>query len=600
MNKSQDTFGFTDVALAVAKLIPKIPHLIRSNAKFSKVSAGDKLSTGAIFEGVAELHPDRPFLFFEHQKWTYAQFNAWVNQIAHYFEKQGIQRGDCIALIFENRPELLACVFAAHKLGAIAGMLNHQQRGDVLVHSIGLIKPKMLVAGAECLEAIAPLQAQFAHELTFHWYGEGDAPAGFRHVSAEIGAAPRSNPPQTKEITLREKCFYIFTSGTTGLPKAASMTHHRWYKAGLGMGVASMRLTPDDVLYCPLPLYHNNALTVALSSVINSGGAFALAPKFSASRFWQDIRQHGATSFIYVGELCRYLLSAPAQSTDSDNKVRVIVGNGMRPEIWDSFQARFGIKHICEFYGASENNTGFVNTFNLKRTAGYCPSSYAIVEVDPESEEPIRHVTGFMQKIGKGQTGLLITEVTSTIPFDGYSDKKATEAKLFRDVFVKGDAWFNTGDLVRDQGFRHIAFVDRLGDTFRWKGENVATTEVEGVLMRHPGITDATVFGVSIPNTDGRAGMAAITLERQGAFDGADIGRFLHAHLPAYAVPLFIRLTGVQESTATFKVKKGDLKRDGYAQTHDDPVYVLTERERGYVPLTATMRTSIQQGQTRL
>lgn len=600
MNKNEDTFSFADLALAIAKLVPKIPHLMRNNAKLSKASASQKLSTGVLFEEMAARHPDKPFLLFEQQKWTYSRFNAWVNQIAHYFQKNGIARGDCIAMMFENRPELLACVLAAHKIGAIAGMLNHHQKGDVLSHSIGLIKPKMIVAGYECIESISPLQGLLSSEMTFHWYGVGQAPVGFNSVGIGIALEPSTNLPQTKEITLREKCYYIFTSGTTGLPKAASMTHYRWYKAGLGMGVTAMRLTQDDVMYCPLPLYHNNALTVALSSVITSGGALALTPKFSASRFWQDVREHGATSFIYVGELCRYLLNAPPLSSDQNHKVRVIVGNGMRSEIWENFQKRFGIKHICEFYGASENNTAFINAFNLKRTAGYCPTSYAVIEVDPESEEPTRrHPGGFMQRVAKGHTGLLITEVTSTIPFDGYSDKKATEAKLFRDVFAKGDAWFNTGDLVRDQGFRHIAFVDRLGDTFRWKGENVATTEVEGILMRHPGIADAIVYGVSIPETDGRAGMAAITLAPQHVFDPTELSLFLQEHLPGYAIPLFIRLTSEQETTATFKAKKGDLKREGYAQCPTDPVYTLVDREHGYQPLTATLAVSIQEGKTR-
>ncbi|MBV8063188.1 MAG: long-chain-acyl-CoA synthetase, partial [Nevskia sp.] len=386
---------------------------------------------------------------------------------------------------------------------------------------------------------------------------------------------------------------YIFTSGTTGMPKASVMTHYRWLRGMAGLGQMTMRLKQDDALYCPLPLYHNNALTVSWGAVLGAGCSLALGRKFSASRFWDEIRRYDATSFCYIGELCRYLLNRPATPEDREHLVRLIVGNGLRPEIWEQFQQRFGIEQIYEFYGASESNLAFVNAFGLSRTAGFCPMPFAIVEFDAEEEKARRGGDGFLRKVKRGEVGLLVTEVTDKAPFDGYTDKKASEAKLLRDVFKKGDVWFNTGDLVRDQGWRHIQFVDRVGDTFRWKGENVATTEVEGALNAFPGIEQAVVYGVEVPDCDGRAGMASLSCA-DGAFDGAALAQHLHNRLPAYAVPLFLRLRAEQETTATFKYRKVDLKRAGFdpGQTAE-PLYLLLDPQRGYEPLTQELYARI-------
>ncbi|HWY25722.1 MAG TPA: AMP-binding protein, partial [Nevskia sp.] len=319
--------------------------------------------------------------------------------------------------------------------------------------------------------------------------------------------------------------------------------------------------------------------------------------KFSASRFWDEVRAHQATAFCYIGELCRYLLNQPPSQRDRDHRVRLVVGNGLRAEIWEPFQQRFGIGQVFEFYGASEANLVFVNGFGLSRTAGYCPLSFAVVEFDAEAEVPHRSADGYLRKVAKGGVGLLITEVTDKSPFDGYTDAKAGEAKLLRKAFAADDCWFNTGDLVRDQGWRHIQFVDRVGDTYRWKGENVATTEVEGALNRFPGIEQAVAYGVQVPGADGRAGMAAISCA--GAVDGAGLARHLREVLPAYAVPVFLRLRREQETTGTFKYRKVELKREGFDPAGiAEPLYLL--REGGYEPLTPEVYGRIGRGEIRL
>ena len=542
-------------------------------------------SIGLLLERRAREYPGRIALTFEGQQWTYAQFNAWANRIAHTLKTRGVKPGDTVAILMENRAETLACVAATVKLGAAAGMLNHQQRGDVLAHSLKLTAATTAIVGEECAEAWNSITPSLRPTAVL-WDGTAAAPAGTEPLRGLSEIAPATNPPETAAVLQKHTAFYIFTSGTTGLPKASRMTHFRWLKGSAGLGQMALRLHGDDVFYCCLPLYHNNALTVSWGSVLSVGCTLALSRKFSASRFWDDIRSTQATAFCYIGELLRYLLNRPPQTNDRDHRVRLIVGNGLRPELWDGFVQRFGIARISEFYGASESNAAFINGFGLSKTAGFCPLSFAIVAFDAETDSPVRDARGHMRKVGKGETGLLITEVAKSTPFDGYTDAKSTEAKLFRNVFKPGDCWVNSGDLVRDQGWRHIQFVDRVGDTFRWKGENVATTEVEAAINTFAGIEEAVVYGVQVPGADGRAGMAALTLT--GAFDGAAFARHLCAALPAYAVPLFLRLRPQQETTATFKFRKVDLKREGFDPARiDEPLYVLRDRSRGYEPLTA-------------
>lgn len=351
---------------------------------------------------------------------------------------------------------------------------------------------------------------------------------------------------------------------------------------------SAVRLYPDDVFYCCLPLYHNNALTVSLGVVVSSGACFALDEKFSASQFWNRIRHYKATAFCYIGELLRYLMNRPESHNDQNHEVRLIVGNGLRPEIWRAFESRFGIEHIYEFYGASESNLGFMNAFGLKETVGCTPIPYKIVQCDPDTEEPVRNGKGFCKAVKRGDVGLLISEVTTLRPFDGYTDAKANEKKLLRDVFKKGDCWFNSGDLVRDQGWFHIQFVDRLGDTFRWKGENVATSEVEGVVSQLDWVDHAVVYGVQVAGADGRAGMVALSVKPDCELNLDELAKHLKAQLPAYAVPLFVRVTQNPQTTGTFKYQKVQLKKEGFdvAQVAD-PLFRLNEKQGRFEPLGA-------------
>ncbi|ULQ46428.1 long-chain-acyl-CoA synthetase [Flagellatimonas centrodinii] len=588
-----DRIRFSALCRGALTGIPTTPRLLKGLWGLATLKPDSPRSIGRLLQTHAERRPDAPALRFEDEVWTYAQFNAWANRLADVLRQQGIGAGDVVAVLVENRPLVLAAVAGIVKLGAVAAMVNHQQRGEVLRHSLKLTSPKLALVGAECAEAWQSVGGDTPPVL---WDG-ADAPNGALQLAPLLAQAQDGEPAELESVSANQPCFYIFTSGTTGLPKASRMTHYRWLRGMAGLGQMGLRLGPDDVLYCCLPLYHNNALTVSWGAVLGAGATFALGRRFSASRFWDEIRRHRATAFCYIGELCRYLLNRPATPGDRDHSVHSVIGNGLRPEIWAAFQDRFGIRNVSEFYGASESNLAFVNGFNVQRTAGFCPMPFAVVAFDADAEQPRRGADGYMRKVATGDTGLLITEVSEKTPFDGYTDPQASEAKLLRNVFAPGDCWFNTGDLVRDQGFRHIQFVDRVGDTFRWKGENVATTEVEAALGAFPGIEQAVVYGVAIPDADGRAGMAALTLS--GSLDGAALSRHLADALPAYAIPLFLRLRAEQETTATFKYRKVDLKREGFDPARVvDPLWVRWTPE-AYVPLTADHVAAIHRGEWR-
>jgi fatty-acyl-CoA synthase len=503
---------------------------------------------------------------------TYGQANEIANRYAAVLAARGVERGDVVAIMLENSPPTVLLMLAVVKLGAIAGMLNHHHRGKALAHSIDLLNAKVLIGEDTLLEAIDEAGAKVADTITID---------ELQRLSAD---ASTGNPAVTSSVLAKDQAFYIFTSGTTGAPKASVMTHYRWLRALGGSGGLGMRLRSSDTLYCCLPLYHNSALTVGVSGVLGAGATLALGRSFSASRFWDEVIRYDATAFLYIGEICRYLVNQPEKDTDRRHRVRVIAGNGLQPDIWDEFTTRFNIPRVFEFYGASEGNTGFVNVFNIPKTAGICPTRVAFVEYDPETGEPVRDDKGRLRKVRGGKPGLLLSKVTKKQPFEGYTDAEASAKKLVRNAFRDGDVWLNTGDLMRPQGWRHAAFVDRLGDTFRWKGENVATTDVEAAVSADPAVQAVTVFGVQVPGTEGRAGMAAVVLKDGQQFDGASLAKTVYEQLPSYAVPLFVRVVDSLEHTSTFKRKKADLRAQGYGSDVADPLYVLKGRDEGYMP----------------
>ena len=584
-------------------ILPDIGRILKGIYYLASAKADKFSSLGLVFERRAKQLPNKCFLQYEDRCYSYGEFNAWANQISHHLASQGIKSGDTVSLMMENRPETLACVLAITKLGAIVSMINTTQRDDVLLHSFTVVEPKLIIIGEECIAAYEEIRGRLKASSTCkHFYMQdgtnNTAPNGYTDLEIVIKNEATSNPESTKLVQMKQPAYYIFTSGTTGLPKASILTHFRWVKAMGGFGLSAFRLKKDDIFYVCLPLYHNNALTVSWASIVGAGATMVLTRKFSASRFWDDCRKYSVTAFCYIGELCRYLLNQPAKDTDRNHSLRVIGGNGLRPDIWMEFKQRFAIPHIMELYGASECNIAFVNSLNLDMTAGYCPLSFDVVKYDIEKDAPVTNEQGFMIPVEKGETGLLIGEVTIRSPYEGYTNKDANKGKVLENVFKTGDSYFHSGDLVQKQGYGHVAFVDRLGDTFRWKGENVATTEVEEVANQFEQVTESVVYGVQIPNTDGRAGMAAITLNTElNNFDMKSFTSHVKDKLPSYAVPIFIRVRQEQEITGTFKHKKSTLKEEGFdLSLIDEPLFVYKSKSNEYQPVTKDWLEELSKG----
>ncbi len=607
---SHDLIGITDVAAKLPQFISKVPNLLSGLKQAYLRTPNTPTGLGIAFEKAVKRNPLGLALVFEDQKFSYQALNEWANQIGHYYLSIGAKKGDVITVMIENRPELVATVIALAKIGVTTALVNTSQVGKVLAHSINLVNPIAVIVGEECRAVVDEIRQDLNVPTDrFYWFADQEtqkeaahAPKGFSNLAEKIDTFAKFNTPTTNSVIGKDGLFYIYTSGTTGLPKAVIFTHSRWTLA-YGTYGHVLNLGPDDVMYVTLPLYHATGIVVCWCGVIAGAGTLALRRKYSTSAFWKDVQKFDASAIGYVGELCRYLMDAPPSELEKGHRVTKMIGNGMRPNIWDKFKQRFGIEEILELYASSEGNVGFSNVFNFDNTVGFSPTPYAIIQFDKEKNAPIHDDEGHCIKVKKGEVGLLIGKITRRSPFDGYTDPEKNKSVILKGVFKSGDAYFNTGDLVRDIGFRHAQFVDRLGDTFRWKGENVSTTEVENMVCEYDKITEAVVYGVEIPNTNGRAGMAAITLTDGAELNTQDLAQMFATFkkcLPAYAVPVFLRIQKQVETTGTFKYQKSKLKEQAFdpAKT-SERLLVLLPNSSTYTDITQEVFDNIQAYQYR-
>ncbi|MBA5982755.1 MULTISPECIES: long-chain-acyl-CoA synthetase [Pseudomonas] len=605
-----DTITWSMMLRKLPTIAKAIPRVVKGMKVANVTDPTQTCGLGWTFEQATLRNPEGLAILQDNVLLTYAQVNQWANRIAHYLSTQGIGKGDVVAVFIENRPELLVTILALAKLGAVSALLNTSQTRDTLIHSINLVAPVAIVLGEELQPAFAAIREQVSIPAQRTWFiadrdtysHPGIAPEGYINLISASADARGDNPPSSGEVFFNDPCFYIYTSGTTGLPKAGVFKHGRWMRSSASFGMIALNMTPDDVVYCTLPLYHATGLCVCWGSAINGASGFAIRRKFSASQFWPDVRRYNATTLGYVGELCRYLVDQPPSADDSRHAVRKMIGNGLRPGAWAEFKTRFAVEHICELYAASDGNIGFSNILNFDNTIGFSLMAWELVAYDHDSGQPLRSANGFMRKVGKGEQGLLLARIDEKAPLDGYTDPEKTAKVVLHDVFSKGDRFFNTGDLLRNIGFGHAQFVDRLGDTYRWKGENVSTTEVENLLLQHPHISEAVAYGVEVRNTNGRAGMAAITpAESLATLDFTELLAFARQRMPAYAVPLFLRVKVKMETTGTFKYQKTRLKNEGFdpAQTGDDPIYAWLPGTQTYVQVTDQVLADIHQGKYR-
>ncbi len=585
-----------------------------TQAKLAKLSAAtlahkpsQTYSVADRVEEKARTHPERSFLLFEDERLSYGALNARANRVAH--AALGLGTGDVVALLMENRPEFLVTWMGLAKLGVTTALVNTNLRGDALRSALATTRARHLVAGSECLEALATLPPAATRNLGIFvdLDPRGAAlafPPGAVDFSDVLGRASDANPESRvrAELVAGADLFYVFTSGTTGLPKAARLSHMRFLGVGDGMS-AMAGYGPDDVIGCALPLYHGAGGMVVVSCALSQGAAIALRRRFSASRFWDEARRHGVTGFQYIGEICRYLLNQPPRPDDRDHRVRVMMGAGLAPELWRPFQERFGVARILEGWSSTEANTSLLNVDDVPGSCGRIPfrdlHNGRLVRVDPETGEHARDASGFCVECAAGEVGEFIGMIPD-LPdsgagrFEGYTDAAASEAKVLRDVFVKGDRWYRSGDLLRRDADDYFHFVDRIGDTFRWKSENVSTQEVAEALAGFPELEIANVYGVRVPGREGRAGMAALVLRDPATFDGAALFALTEKTLPAYAAPVFVRLAARADLTSTFKLRKIDLRREGYdPERVREPLFVRDEGGRAYVPLSRESLTRL-------
>ncbi len=597
------TLSIIDLLLAMAIKSPRRDTIATDVETISQLNDTDHLSIGQVLEQNAITYKDKTAILYEDQSYTHFEYNALVNRYANCFYNHGIRKGTVAVVFLENRLETLILISALAKLGAVASMINSNQKGAVLKHSIETDQGDYFIIGEERIadfEAIRPTLNGLKKTTFFGLKNRSETtlPKGYLPLAKLIKFASTRNLTITKTVTLGDRFANVFTSGTTGMPKASIQTHRKWYVCYLWYGRINMNIESDDVFYVPIPFFHTNAMIVAWPSAASGGAALAIRRKLSISNFWKDVQKFNVSAFIYIGEICRYLMNTPAAESDTQHRIQKIVGNGLRPDIWKAFKQRFNIPEVYELYGASDGIVSYTNVFNLDCTVGLCRSEYAIVKYDIDKEEPYRNADGFMEKVKTGEAGLLLGQINKITPFPGYVNKQKNKEKIYRNVLLPRDQWFNTGDMVRDLGFDHAQFVDRLGDTFRWKGENVSTAELEAILNKFLVVNHSAVYGVALPKIDGKAGMA--TINSPISIDQFDFQAFtqkIKTALPSYAVPIFIRFVSDFEKTATHKIKKSVLKKEGFSiHTEEAPNYVLLPKAATYTKLTNEIAQQIKEG----
>ena len=549
-----------------------------------------------IFSQNATKSPSK-VLFMTHQKnYTFRETDDLSNQIANYFTREGLKKGDDVALFMTSNPEFVTIWLGLAKAGIVSALLNNNQKLDSLAHSVNIVDAKAIIfdkANEEAIIEVMPLLKEKG--VKYYMFGEGEAPAG----SIPMHAALQQTSTDFKLVPteFRDKLVHIYTSGTTGFPKAVIIKNSRYITVASGMKHI-LGMTDEDVLYTCLPLHHFAGGIMGTSQAIINGTTMAIRSKFSVSNYWEDCIKFKATVGQYIGELCRYLYAQPEKVTDKEHRLRVLFGNGMRSNLYQSFQSRFNIPWICEVYGTSEGNAQIVNLDGKAGSCGFVTRALpkflmkwvypvGLIKVNEDTGEPHRGPDGLCIRCEAGEVGMFVGTIDAKNPvraFDGYSNKDATNKKIIHDVFMRGDAAFASGDLLLMDELGYCYFQDRTGDTFRWKGENVSTTEVESAIMKEFD-ADTVVYGVTIPGCEGRAGMAAIQAPA-GVIDPKQLYERMNRILPDYSVPVVVRFVPLIETTATLKLPKTSLQKEAFnLAVVKDPVYILVKKEKTYQKL---------------
>lgn len=568
----------------------------------------DEYSIADRLEAQAEQYGEQTFLIYGQQRFSYAEVNAKANQVAHAVRARGLERGDTCAIAIENRPEFFFTWFGLTKLGVVVAFINTQVNGVPLVHAIKTANAKAVIVGEECAHNFAVTEginsvssvSDTATASALWLLPDHENPAQAEHLAGldqsfaqALADASQDNPDKALRagLTAETPTLLIFTSGTTGLPKAAVYSHMRWMSSGDVMAV-TIDAKAEDVFYCCLPLYHGAAATSLTSTALKAGASIVMRRKFSVREFWQDVRNNDVTVCQYIGEICRYLLNQPSDS--SGHKLRCMMGAGLSTEIWKRWLERFGDMDIYEGWGSTEANTNLINLDNRIGSCGRIPNwdktNLRLIRYDLEGDEHLRDENGFCIQCQPGEVGEAVGFIINHPEigggrFEGYTTAEATEQKILRDVFTEGDAYWRSGDLLRYDEEGYFFFVDRVGDTFRWKSENVSTQEVASALEDYHGAELINIYGVQVPDHEGRAGMAAIVMQDGHEFDPQAFYDLTEERVPRYAAPQFVRVSAAADMTTTFKLRKVDLQRQGYdPEACQDPLFIRNDKLGTYQP----------------
>ncbi|MDR3510319.1 MAG: long-chain-acyl-CoA synthetase [Caulobacteraceae bacterium] len=583
-----------------------ITALIRTLRRVGSISAQSSNLICDDLEAAVDSWRERRAITFEGRTLSYGEMDAIANRYAHWAIEHGVRRGQTVALYMANCAEYLSIWYGLSKVGVATALINNNLAGEQLAHCLNISGAAHVICDAQGAPQVEALRGGLARPAVVWTLGE--AAGGLRDLAKALRSCSALRPDRSVRngLLAKETALYIYTSGTTGPPKAAKVTHVRAQLYMRGFAAAT-NAHQNDRVYVTLPLYHATGGLCAMGAALLTGGSVVLKTKFSASQFWGDVGAEACTMFVYIGELCRYLLNQPEQPGEKTHALRMAFGNGLRPEVWEAVKTRFAIPEILEFYGSTEGNVSMFNfdgkTGAIGRVPPYIRSRFNVrlVRFDVETEAPVRGTDGLCQATAPGEVGECIGQIRAgdaRAEYSGYADKAASEKKILRDVFAKGDAWFATGDLMRQDDEGYFYFVDRVGDTFRWKGENVSTSEVAEQLSVLPEVKEATVYGVRVGDLDGRAGMASLVVGP--AFDIAGFAAEVDARLAPYARPIFVRLQPEIETTGTFKYRKMDLVADGFDPARiRQPLYVR-DGAKGYVKVTKATFDKIQAGDMRL
>ena len=563
----------------------------------------------SVIQEVAARMGDAPALLSNRECLTYRGLAERVNQYARWALDQGLAKGDVVCLMMSNRPEYFAIWLGITSVGVVVSLLNTNLVGSSLAHCIRIVSPKCIIVSAEYVDTLTGVLPQLGQSPEIWTHGLEDPPHQSIDRDIQLHSGETLRDSERRAPAIEDLALYIYTSGITGMPKAAKVSHVRamqWSHWFAGM----MDVKPADRMYNCLPMYHSVGGVQVVGAMLVSGGAVVIREKFSASQFWDDIVRWDCTLFEYIGELCRYLLHGAPSANEADHRIRLACGNGLAPEIWDTFKDRFRIPQILEFYAATEGSVSLFNVQGKRGAIGHVPPylshrfSPALISIDIETGEPSRNRQGFCTGCAPNQAGEALGKILTDHSnlgsrFEGYISTEASEKKILRNVFERGDAWFRTGDLMRKDEKGYYYFVDRIGDTFRRKGENVATSEVAEAICEFPGIKHANVYGIAVPGVEGRVGMATLVVD--GELDLAEFRRHLAGCLPPYARPVFLCIRNQVDLTGTFKYSKTELVREGY-----DPgvcvgqLYFYHAEVETFIPLDKELYRRVQEGEFRL